>query len=138
MTTGSRTIGSRREWLRPGTIATAIVATYACYFAWTCAQIVVQSGRDEARAADAIVVFGAAEYFGKPSPDVPPNAANFTWKTLWKATDQEASYSSPVLADINGARHALFFTRAGLVDADPATGKVRYQFPWRARSTPLE
>lgn len=53
--------------------------------------------------------------------------------TLWKATDQEASYSSPVIATINGARHALFFTRAGLVDADPATGKVRYQFPWRAR-----
>jgi outer membrane protein assembly factor BamB len=54
-------------------------------------------------------------------------------KTLWKATDQEASYSSPVVANIDGARHALFFTRAGLVDADPATGKVRYQFPWRAR-----
>ncbi len=54
-------------------------------------------------------------------------------KTLWKATDQEASYSSPVVANIDGVRHALFFTRAGLVDADPATGKVRYQFPWRAR-----
>jgi len=52
---------------------------------------------------------------------------------LWKATDQEASYSSPVVATINSARHALFFTRAGLVDADPATGKIRYQFPWRAR-----
>ena len=56
-----------------------------------------------------------------------------TGNTLWKATDQEASYSSPVVAAINGARHALFFTRAGLVDADAATGKVRYQFPWRAR-----
>src|SRR5262249_55036362 len=33
----------------------------------------------------------------------------------------------------NGVRHALFFTRAGLVDADPATGKIRFQFPWRAR-----
>jgi outer membrane protein assembly factor BamB len=54
-------------------------------------------------------------------------------KTLWKATDQEASYSSPVVANIDGVRHALFFTRAGLVDADPATGKIRYQFPWRAR-----
>jgi outer membrane protein assembly factor BamB len=54
-------------------------------------------------------------------------------KTLWKSTDQEASYSSPVVTNIDGVRHALFFTRAGLVDADPATGKVRYQFPWRAR-----
>jgi outer membrane protein assembly factor BamB len=56
-----------------------------------------------------------------------------TGNVLWKATDQEASYSSPVIATIEGARHALFFTRAGLVDADPAMGKVRYQFPWRAR-----
>jgi outer membrane protein assembly factor BamB len=56
-----------------------------------------------------------------------------TGNTLWKSTDQEASYSSPVSATIHNARHILFFTRAGLVDADPATGKVRYQFPWRAR-----
>ena len=26
------------------------------------------------------------------------------------------------------------WTRAGLVDVDPATGKVRFQFPWRSRS----
>ena len=56
-----------------------------------------------------------------------------TGNVLWKATDQDASYSSPVVATINGARHALFFTRAGLVGVDPATGAVRYQFPWRAR-----
>ncbi len=56
-----------------------------------------------------------------------------TGKTLWTATDQEASYSSPVAATVNGARHVFFFTRAGLVDIDPASGKVRYQFPWRAR-----
>jgi uncharacterized SAM-binding protein YcdF (DUF218 family) len=60
--------GSRRGWLRPGRIAAAALAAYACYFAWTCERIVAQSGRDEARAADVIVVFGAAEYFGKPSP----------------------------------------------------------------------
>jgi uncharacterized SAM-binding protein YcdF (DUF218 family) len=63
------TVGSRRGWLRPGRIAAAaILLAYACYFAWTCARIVKQSGQDEARTADAIVVFGAAEYFGKPSP----------------------------------------------------------------------
>lgn len=56
-----------------------------------------------------------------------------TGKTLWTSTDQEASYSSPVAATVNGARHVFFFTRAGLVDIDPANGKVRYQFPWRAR-----
>ena len=49
-------------------IAAALFAAYACYFAWTCAAIVAQSKLDEARPADAIVVFGAAEYFGHPSP----------------------------------------------------------------------
>jgi uncharacterized SAM-binding protein YcdF (DUF218 family) len=62
------TVGGGRGWLRPGKVAAVLVAAYACYFAWACVQIVAQSGRDEAQAADAIVVFGAAEYFGKPSP----------------------------------------------------------------------
>jgi uncharacterized SAM-binding protein YcdF (DUF218 family) len=62
------TAGSLRGWLRPGRIAAAILAAYGCYFVWTCTRIVAQSGRDEAQAADVIVVFGAAEYFGKPSP----------------------------------------------------------------------
>ena len=57
-----------------------------------------------------------------------------TGKTLWTATNDEAGYSAPVTATINGARHALFFTRAGLVDIDPETGKIRFQFPWRSRS----
>jgi uncharacterized SAM-binding protein YcdF (DUF218 family) len=62
------TVGSRRGWLKPGRIAAVVLAAYACFFAWTCVRIVAQSARDEAQAADAIVVFGAAEYFGKPSP----------------------------------------------------------------------
>jgi outer membrane protein assembly factor BamB len=53
----------------------------------------------------------------------------------WKATNDEAGYSSPSVATIGGARHALFFTRAGLVDLDPANGKVRFSFPWRSRSS---
>jgi len=57
-----------------------------------------------------------------------------TGKVLWTATDDEAGYSAPVVATIGGERHALFWTRAGLVDADPASGKVRFQFPWRSRS----
>jgi outer membrane protein assembly factor BamB len=57
-----------------------------------------------------------------------------TGKTLWTATNDEAGYSAPVTTTINGTRHALFFTRAGLVDIDPDTGKIRFQFPWRSRS----
>lgn len=56
-----------------------------------------------------------------------------TGKTLWKALTDEAGYSSPTVATIGGQKHALFFTREGLVDADPATGRIRFQFKWRAR-----
>ncbi len=62
------TAGVRRGWLSAGRITAVLLAASACYFGWNCARIVAQSQRDEAHAADAIVVFGAAEYFGKPSP----------------------------------------------------------------------
>ena len=55
-------------------------------------------------------------------------------KVLWTATSDEASYSAGTVATVGAERHALFFTRAGLVDLDPASGKVRFQFPWRSRS----
>lgn len=54
-------------------------------------------------------------------------------KILWKATDDEASYSSPVAATIHGKRYTLFFARSGLVAADPVDGKVQFQYPWRSR-----
>ncbi|MEO5935745.1 MAG: YdcF family protein [Terriglobales bacterium] len=38
------------------------------YIGWNYASVARQSDLNEARAADAIVVFGAAEYAGKPSP----------------------------------------------------------------------
>ena len=62
------TAGASRGWLRPGRIAAVLLAAYVGYFACSCVRIMAQSTRDEAQAADAIVVFGAAEYFGKPSP----------------------------------------------------------------------
>ena len=52
-------------------------------------------------------------------------------KLLWKATEDEASYSSPVAATLHGRRYAFFFTRRGLVALDPSTGKVLFDFPWR-------
>jgi outer membrane protein assembly factor BamB len=56
-----------------------------------------------------------------------------TGKEVWKATDQEASYASPVAATIDGVRHVLFFTREGLVSLDPADGRVRFSKRWRSR-----
>lgn len=54
-------------------------------------------------------------------------------KEVWKATDDGASYSSPVAATIDGVRHVLFFTRQGIVSLDPANGAVRFSKRWRAR-----
>jgi outer membrane protein assembly factor BamB len=57
-----------------------------------------------------------------------------TGRVLWTATDHEASYSSPVGASFGGRRHAVFFTRGGLVGLDPASGTIRFERPWRSRS----
>jgi outer membrane protein assembly factor BamB len=57
-----------------------------------------------------------------------------TGKVIWSLTDDEASYSSPVVVSLGGLKRALFLTRAGLLDIDPAAGKVRHQMAWRSRS----
>jgi outer membrane protein assembly factor BamB len=57
-----------------------------------------------------------------------------TGKELWKATDDEASYSSPVIATIGGKKQLVFFTREGLEILDPEDGKVRHQMQWRSRN----
>lgn len=54
-------------------------------------------------------------------------------KLLWKATDQEADYSSPTAATIHGKRQILCFLREGLFGLNPMNGKILYQFRWRAR-----
>ena len=56
-----------------------------------------------------------------------------TGEGLWTATNDEASYSSPVGATFGGRRHALFFTRNGLVGLDPESGDVLFQKRWRSR-----
>jgi len=45
-----------------GLVTTTVVGAYAAYRIWE------QAGRDERRSADAIVVMGAAQYDGRPSP----------------------------------------------------------------------
>jgi outer membrane protein assembly factor BamB len=54
-----------------------------------------------------------------------------TGKVLWKASNDEASYSSPIAATVKGHRYAFFFTRNGLVALDPGGGKIQFQYPWR-------
>jgi outer membrane protein assembly factor BamB len=58
-----------------------------------------------------------------------------TGREVWKATSDEASYSSPVAATLDGTRHVFFFTREGLVSLDPLRGTVRFTKHWRSRQT---
>jgi uncharacterized SAM-binding protein YcdF (DUF218 family) len=59
----------RASWLRASAaLALLAVLTVAVYLASLTLRIRRQSTRDEARPADVIVVLGAAEYSGRPSP----------------------------------------------------------------------
>ncbi len=55
-----------------------------------------------------------------------------TGAVRYKITDELASYASPTLATLGGRRWCFVFARGGLVAFEPATGKVDFQFPWRA------
>jgi outer membrane protein assembly factor BamB len=52
----------------------------------------------------------------------------------YKFGDDLASYSSPVLATFHGQKTVLLFARGGLIGFDPATGKERFTYKWRAKS----
>lgn len=56
-----------------------------------------------------------------------------TGAVKYRITDELASYSSPVTATIDGRRWGFLFARGGLVGFEPSTGKVDFQYPWRAR-----
>ena len=58
-----------------------------------------------------------------------------TGKEKWKATEHDASYSSPVAATVDGERRVFFFTREGLVMLEPVEGKIRFFRRWRSRSS---
>jgi len=51
-----------------GRIMALILLVAVLAFAWTCFRIMWVGSKNEAQSADAIVVFGAAEYSGRPSP----------------------------------------------------------------------
>ena len=87
-------------------------------------------------AAASPLVEGGAVYVNIGGPDGAGLAAfdKNTGNVLWTATNDDAGYSSPEVATLDGVRTILCFTRNGLVGADPITGKIRFQFPWRSRS----
>ncbi len=56
-----------------------------------------------------------------------------TGKTVWKATSEQASYSSPLVAVVDGKRVVLCITRLNLVALDPATGNELARTPFGQR-----
>lgn len=53
-----------------------------------------------------------------------------TGRTVWQATRERASYSSPVAATIGGRRHIVMATRLQLLSLDPKDGRVLFQQPF--------
>lgn len=68
----TRSSTRERAWPSPGRVfswlAAAVVLVVVIWFVWLWAQIHYYARHDQARPADAIAVFGAAEYDGRPSP----------------------------------------------------------------------
>ena len=93
----------RARW--PWVVAITVVAVLV----WTVplfVQIQRQSWRDEARAADAIIVFGAAEYSGHPSP---------VWRArLDHAYDLFQRGMAPIVITTGGAGEDPHFTEGGV------------------------
>jgi outer membrane protein assembly factor BamB len=56
-----------------------------------------------------------------------------TGKTMWQASDEAASYSSPTSAKVQGETKAVFITRMNCVLVDPSTGRVATLFPFGKR-----
>jgi outer membrane protein assembly factor BamB len=56
-----------------------------------------------------------------------------TGETLWTATREGASYAAPVAALVGGVEHVVMVTRLACLLLDPATGDVRWSFPFGQR-----
>ncbi len=56
-----------------------------------------------------------------------------TGKEKWRAGDDLASYSAPVVRALGGKPHVLYFGRGGLTGVDPAAGKVQFFHPYRSK-----
>lgn len=55
-----------------------------------------------------------------------------TGREVWRASDQLASYSTPVRATIGGRERILAWMRDDLVSIEPGTGRVLDRFRWRS------
>jgi outer membrane protein assembly factor BamB len=68
-----------------------------------------------------------------PTSESGPTLAAFNKDTgdlEWSEGTQRASYSSPVIWEVDNSRQILIHNCEGLAGHDAATGKVLWQFPW--------
>ena len=52
----------------------------------------------------------------------------------WKATQDEASYASPIITSLRGSKTVLALTREALVGLEPGDGQLQFRHPWRPRA----
>lgn len=55
-----------------------------------------------------------------------------TGETVWKTSNDTASYSTPIVGTIRDERLAIFHTGDGLLVVEPKTGAERYRYPFRS------
>ena len=91
------------KWLRLLALAVAVVLIYV---ASVCLHIVQEASQQETHPADAIVVFGAAEYAGRPSPVYRAR--------LDHAFELFKRGIAPVVITTGGAGEDLHFTEGGV------------------------
>jgi outer membrane protein assembly factor BamB len=53
-----------------------------------------------------------------------------TGKRVWRGGKDQASYGSPLLAELGGVRQILLYTSEGVTGHEAATGKVLWSVPW--------
>jgi len=56
-----------------------------------------------------------------------------TGEVKYHVSDELASYATPTLSKIDGREWLFVFARGGLLGMDPASGKIDFHFPWRAK-----
>ncbi len=88
-----------------------------------------------------LIAVGGSEKGPRPFDfrDVKPNGTGIvalnktTGEVKYKALDDLASYSSPVVVKLFEKRVGLYFARAGLVAFEPTTGKQLFRYPYRGK-----
>jgi uncharacterized SAM-binding protein YcdF (DUF218 family) len=99
---------AKQHWLRRWWVRLLILAVFAVlmFFGITAFQVVHSASQQELHRADALVVFGAAEYYGRPSPVLRAR--------LNHAFDLYQLHLAPVIITTGGAADDPKFSEGGV------------------------